>query len=187
MAGLGQTAQAQVQATPKAQATPAVTPTAQVPNAAPQQVSYSNVNFDPSSFMTSLNNYLGPMFRSQQMGLDTSLADAGIVGGSTAGADQQLAAQQQTQEQGAASGDLLSLLNLNLNQNEFNAGAFNQYDLQKMGITGNLLAGGAGSQTPVYQQPSQVNLGGLGTGLGQALTPAPPATPSPTPWPLGWA
>jgi hypothetical protein len=170
----------------------------------------SNVNLDPSSFMSSLNTYLQPMFGQQQQALTSDLADAGIYGGSTAGAEGALASQQQQQEQGIAGQDLLSLLGLGTNQSEFNAGNAlqagefdisnynnakdlganfeNQDYLTNEGYNESLLAGGATSQDPVYQQPGQTNLGSLGTGLGQSVntSTAPatleqPYTPAPTP------
>src|SRR5271156_6744367 len=116
------------QQAPAATATPAATTptTSSAPslNLQPSYAtpSYSDVNFDPNSFMSTLNNYLQPQFGQQDAALTDSLADAGIVGGSTAGAMGNLANQQQLTEQGDAQSALMSLLGLNLNQSEFNAG-----------------------------------------------------------------
>src|SRR5271170_6705720 len=86
---------------------------------------YSNVNFDPASFMSSLNTYEQPQFQQQDAALQSALANAGIVGGSTAGAEAELGEQQQQTEQGLAQSTLLQLLGESGQQSEFNAGGYN--------------------------------------------------------------
>jgi hypothetical protein len=94
----------------------------------------SQVN--PNVVTAQIMNALLPQFQQQNQGLEASLADAGIVGGSTTGAVANLGAQQQQQAMGDIAPYIMQALGLNQtaqesNQNaalqggEYNAGAEN--------------------------------------------------------------
>lgn len=119
---------------------PPQSPTAQA--AAPQQVNpqnimqlaggqlgynaaQSNVNLDPSSFAHSIWQGLSPQFAMQDHGLTEQLANAGIVGGSSAGAATQLGLQQQAQFQGDLQPILANLKGYELSQSQGNQMAQN--------------------------------------------------------------
>lgn len=165
----------------------------------------SNVNTDPSQEITGILNNLLPLFGQQQHGLSDALANAGIVGGSTAGAFGDLSRAQTSQ----ATADVAPLMQvaqqMGLNQSEFNTGnalrsgefdasTFNQMLSQMLGFQNTdwlaqlqgqygMASGAAGSQAgayqPVFSQPSSPNY----MQLGSAFAPGAPAAAPPPPAP----
>ena len=104
------------------------------PNGIPQAPSPQQVNVDTSStgITNAIMSSLQPLFQQQQLGLTQNLANAGIVGGSTAGAETDLANNQNTQAVGQIAPYIMQGMGLNLQQGEFNSnmGAANtQYNI----------------------------------------------------------
>jgi hypothetical protein len=112
--------------------------TTAVASAAPGTIdpTLSNVDLSGNTFSKAILAGLAPVFNQQDFALQQSLANAGIVGGSTAGAMSQLGSQQQTQAQGDLQSSLMSLLGLNLNQSQGNQTASNA---AKAANVGNIL------------------------------------------------
>lgn len=99
------------------------------PGGTPQAgVEQSNVESSPGSFLDMITKSLQPQFQQQDRGLQDALANAGIVGGSTAGAFQDLGKQQQSTLQNDLAASLLQSRGQQIGQSEFNAGAANTGD-----------------------------------------------------------
>ena len=72
----------------------------------------STEDLSGGDFSTAIMNMLAPQFKNQQQQMNESLASAGISGGSTAGAQTELANAQNSQAQGLLQPELLQLLGL---------------------------------------------------------------------------
>jgi hypothetical protein len=97
----------------------------------PSVVQNMGSQLDPTQFSKTVLSGLNPEFNREQQTLNEGLASAGIVGGSTAGADAQLGLQQGAQAQSALVAPILQLLGYNVNAQTsdqsaaLNAGEFN--------------------------------------------------------------
>lgn len=139
----------------------------------------------PTQFTGAVTSAMMPQFKQQDQALRGSLADAGIVGGSTTGAVGALGNQQQTQLAGQISPMIQQIMQGNqataLNAGEFNANAANnmgQFDVNTLLNAGQFDASAANqfqSQGMQYQNQDWLAqlqaMSGMFSGLGQAFDP----------------
>lgn len=176
------------------------------PSSNPAQV-YGVPNIGSDQFTQQILQAMAPIFGQQQHGLTEALANAGIVGGSTTGAQGNLANEQNSQAVGQIAPLIASIMQGNqstalqggefnatqqnaaqqfdignlLREQMFNSGNFNQLQqfllggqnqdwLSQLGANASLAGGQQQAYQPVFQQPSPMNLGGLGASMAPTPT-----------------